>query len=334
MKFKNSVISTFSLTLGLTTLLNGFSIDWQYGSSGNNYKDAFIVATWKVVIKRLEEVIIGPNNLKSITVPAGERPPGVISDYNDTSLWASFQLPEIKVQDMFILVLAGPIDGKADPNSNVPNTLAESTIFAERTYEKNGTTHYFPYFSLMQIDIADANPGDPSGVILDNVVLHEAIHSLGFENYTWDLNGVLEEADHGEYRFMGPHAIEEWRKALNNGSEPNYVPVDQESQSHWDEDVFAPEIMCPFAHDIMPISTVTLGAMKDLGWEVNYTNADTSRYPFDSINHKSFLTGGRALESAVNAEKSAYAGERAKPLSDETVHKLRNLKGTKQYPRV
>jgi hypothetical protein len=59
------------------------------------------------------------------------------------------------------------------------------------------------------------------------------------------------------------------------------VPID-EVFAHWSESVFDPELMTTFAEVAgvaMPASALTLSALRDLGWRVNYGAAQAYALP-------------------------------------------------------
>ncbi|MER3478159.1 MAG: hypothetical protein C4287_18975 [Leptolyngbya sp. ERB_1_2] len=54
---------------------------------------------------------------------------------------------------------------------------------------------------------------------------------------------------------------------------PTALPIEPEIFYHWDESRFDTELMTPFAESpgvSMPMSSLTLGALRDLGWSVNF----------------------------------------------------------------
>jgi len=57
------------------------------------------------------------------------------------------------------------------------------------------------------------------------------------------------------------------------------IPLEQDggvgtSCGHWDEDCFLDELMTGIATGSLPLSTITVGGLEDLGYTVDYGNAD------------------------------------------------------------
>ena len=59
----------------------------------------------------------------------------------------------------------------------------------------------------------------------------------------------------------------------------NKVPLEQGDDGHWRNSVFQNEVMCPTAGIGHYLSEETLGAFEDLGYEVDYSQADAYRLP-------------------------------------------------------
>jgi hypothetical protein len=63
---------------------------------------------------------------------------------------------------------------------------------------------------------------------------------------------------------------------------PTAVPIEPQIFFHWDETRFDTELMTPFAEapgTPMPASSLTLGALRDLGWNVNFGAAQAYNLP-------------------------------------------------------
>jgi hypothetical protein len=58
------------------------------------------------------------------------------------------------------------------------------------------------------------------------------------------------------------------------------VPIEAGFAAHWDESIFQTESLTPVANSgIQPISLLTLAALKDLGWQVNFGKAQAYQLP-------------------------------------------------------
>ena len=81
--------------------------------------------------------------------------------------------------------------------------------------------------------------------------------------------------------YVGRYALAEYRKLA-----PGAIGVPLESgggggtrAAHWSEAVFGNELMTGYLSSTMPLSRVTLGALQDLGYSVNYAKADPFALP-------------------------------------------------------
>lgn len=126
-----------------------------------------------------------------------------------------------------------------------------------------------------------------------NIIAHEFGHALGFSRQVRPfrkLTGDYFSELHGtfEFEFLGGNATHEWRRmtGCHNNSFP---PLEYDDSSHWvGEEYFTDhyfpsvpnclenELMLPYVVDRgeqTPVSRMTLAAMEDLGYEVNYACA-------------------------------------------------------------
>ena len=139
------------------------------------------------------------------------------------------------------------------------------------------TSNHLPYEGFMEFDVADV-PRMANDGILTSVIIHEIAHVLGFgSNYLWDA-GKFYAPLSGQY--TGANALNEYRSLSGNGS-ATYVPVETgggsgTANAHWRETVFGRELMTGWSSSSlpMPLSRLTIGAMEDLGYTVNYSAAD------------------------------------------------------------
>jgi len=124
-------------------------------------------------------------------------------------------------------------------------------------------------------------------------VAHEMAHALGFGVlWTYDSlggtvypqNRLVEDPLSDAPRYVGANAVREFNNVF--GSTLTWMPIQNEGQGegvHWNESLMRKEMMTPFIDyvDTCPLSRVTIGAMQDLGYTVNYDMADAyAAYPF------------------------------------------------------
>ena len=161
-----------------------------------------------------------------------------------------------------------------------------------------------PFIGTVTIDTADLSTMEDNGV-LGKVVAHEIAHALGFgiicdhlppagppflqqPSYVPDRGRVVGQDTH----FNGPAAVAAFDAvggdAYTGGAK---VPVENDTRSygpgaldgHWRESVLGHELLTsslsiePGVHE--PLSTVTVGALEDLGYSVDYSAADAYTLP-------------------------------------------------------
>lgn len=146
-----------------------------------------------------------------------------------------------------------------------------------------------PWFGVMEFDAADLNRMEADG-ILESVILHEMGHVLGIGTL-WDGFGLLRNPSlvverEVDTHFAGALAI----RAFDEVGGTSYttgakVPVENKGirpgsdDAHWRKSVFGNELMNPSAEPVMPLSTVTVASLSDLGYAVRTDLADAYRLP-------------------------------------------------------
>jgi hypothetical protein len=139
---------------------------------------------------------------------------------------------------------------------------------------------------VMQFDSDDIGSLDQS--TLQDVITHEMLHVLGFgsfwstENFLVD-TGTVNEGYTGLNGLLGCQAIGGLSTCATR------VPVDYQggegtAHSHRRESTFSAELMTGYINlSAMPLSRMTVGALADLGYSVNYNAADPFTIPGGSI---------------------------------------------------
>ena len=171
------------------------------------------------------------------------------------------------VDDLAIAASVAYIDGPS-------NTLA----YAGPTDLRAGALG-LPYKGTMEFDSADMAKMVANGSLVA-VITHEMGHVLGFGS-SWDWLGL--NANFGQY--TGAAALAEYR-TLSGNPNAQFVPLETgggtgTANSHWRETVFKTELMTGFSEGSgnMPLSRLTIAAMQDLGYTVNYAAADSYTLP-------------------------------------------------------
>jgi len=184
--------------------------------------------------------------------------------------WAEIivgDLPDVNtaqglIDDLGITANIAPIDGAG-------SILGYARFTAVRTGSN------LPYLGEMTFDEADVTRMISDGTFGD-VVLHEMGHVLGMSGSLWQYMGLTSSSN--PYEFYGANAVQAY-DSLAAGTQ-YYVPVESgggqgTAGSHWSEAVFDKELMTGYANGTtMPISIITVGALDDLGYTVNYAAAD------------------------------------------------------------
>ena len=157
---------------------------------------------------------------------------------------------------------------------------------------------YLPLIGVMRFDTADVARLE-SGGLLDEVILHEMGHVLGFGTI-WSaafLRLLVGPASQGgtDPHFVGPQAIAAFNRIGGTGYTAGAkVPVENclpptmcpdggagIRDSHWRESVFRNELMTEFiSAKADPLSVVTIASMGDEGYRVNYAGGDSFSLSF------------------------------------------------------
>jgi hypothetical protein len=136
---------------------------------------------------------------------------------------------------------------------------------------------FLPSVGIIQFDSADVPALEASGQ-LDEVILHEMAHVLGFGTI-WNALGLLSGAGGSDPRFTGADATAEYNSIF--GVAEASVPVENTGglgtrDAHWRESVFDNELMTGLLNGGIenPLSRITVASFGDLGYEVNLAAAD------------------------------------------------------------
>ena len=139
-----------------------------------------------------------------------------------------------------------------------------------------GAAAFLPAKGRMTFDTADLAAMEERGTLGD-VIAHEMGHVIGIGTL-WDQKGLLDGAGSPNPTFTGAAAMEEYGRLKGSGPAP--VPVENEGSpgtidSHWRELLFRHELMSGYISSPgNPLSRVTVGSLKDLGYEVDLDAAD------------------------------------------------------------
>lgn len=142
---------------------------------------------------------------------------------------------------------------------------------------------FLPATGLMSFDSTDLERLESDGSLL-SVILHEMAHVLGFGTI-FNRVGLIEGAGGADPQFTGAAGLREYATLLGPGERPRSVPLANTGgagtrDGHWREAVFGDELMTGFLDaGPSPLSRVTVGALEDLGYGVDYERADAYALP-------------------------------------------------------
>lgn len=141
---------------------------------------------------------------------------------------------------------------------------------------------YIPSQAIMEFDAADLAEMERDGT-LKNVIVHEMSHALGFGTIWSYLNLTNNNIENP--LFLGTNAKKIY-KALRNGSRLSNVPLENmggpgTAGSHWRKSIFENELMTGSisSFSYTPVSVLTIAAFEDMGYQVDYKQADSYFLP-------------------------------------------------------
>ena len=209
--------------------------------------------------QRWEGIIVG--NLPSIS--SSELPQG--PDFPGTGYPST-------IDDLYIYAREASIDGEGKiVGYAAPRYWRGTGVVNPIT----GNEYQVAAAGKMTFDSADMAKMQADG-IFDEVVLHEMEHVIGLGTL-WEANGLYVQGS-GEY-LSGTHADYEWKAIGCSGPLP--VELDGRggtANSHWDEACLGNEISTGYVEGpgttSWPVSRITIGMLQDMGYGVDYNQAD------------------------------------------------------------
>lgn len=181
-----------------------------------------------------------------------------------------------------VLAFAGPTRVATAANGRVLPTRGSATI----------NTRFASRFN--------SNPN-----FLRNVLIHEFGHVLGIGTL-WDTNGnTFINRTNSTYQ-ANSYAGQAYGELIGS-SVATAIPVEPNVFGHWDEGRFDTELMTPIAEGetvATPLSQVTIGALRDLGWNVNYGAAQSYTLP----NARARTTTSRPLFASTGSTQRYQCG--------------------------
>ncbi len=205
-------------------------------------------------------------------------------------------------QEMLLTSLAVQIEVEVTAIDGAGKRAAQA---APRMFRSTGTP--LPSLGRITIDEADLATAESQGW-LKNLLLHEMGHIFGIGTI-WS-RSLLTGAGGADPRFTGPRGTSEYRAIF--GTSENSVSVENTGLvgsigAHWRKSVFGDELMTPSVGSGTPTSRITIGAMHDFGYAVNYLAADAYAKPSGSALVPAGLETGRCdCQAMVLAALGVY----------------------------
>jgi hypothetical protein len=255
---------------GVPEIVHAFQITLDYSTTiyGPVPKAVRDAAEWAA--KRWSDVIVGD-----------------LPDVND---------PDLGLIDDFRMTVGMGLLNTLSTDNKPGGTLANA---APLEYRKDAGK--LPWLGIAGIDPADADRPELRGILL-----HEFGHALGFtpgaEVFKRFVSGT---------GFTGPQATQAYREIFGNTA--TFVPLETSggagtAGAHWSEAVFGTELMTGYVNSVMQLSRLTVGAMADLGYVVNYAAADVFTPPPAGIQAVAQVVLGGAVASGAQAQAVPSTG--------------------------
>lgn len=209
------------------------------------------------------------------------------------------------IDDVVIYAAIVPIDGPGNASGNILGSAGPCYI--------RGPGLGLPLTGVMRFDDHDVANLEAAGRFED-VILHEMMHVLGIGTY-WGPVGLLQGANTIDVRYTGALGRVGCLAVGGASACGSSVPVHsctagaqgivcQEGtvNSHWRESTFGNELMTGFLNaGVNHLSAMTIGALADLGYQVNHAPRDEYSVPIAGFsgNLMPGSTPARAWEKIV-----------------------------------
>jgi hypothetical protein len=214
-------------------------------------------------------------DLEDVPVAAGELPAG-------TNVACRFATPEFvgTIDDLLIFASITPIDGEG----GVLGQAGPAFIRA--------TTNDLTIVGCMQFDEADVEALEADGTF-NEVILHEMGHVLGYGTL-WEpsppseinlLDEPCQSFPGATSGFIGTQAKIQFGILGRTGNPPVENDYGDGTRcGHWDEGYFDNELMTGFlggvtSATVNPFSALTIASMRDMGYQVDLTQAEPYSIP-------------------------------------------------------
>lgn len=226
-----------------------------------------------------------------------------------------------QLDDLYIAGLEEAIDGVGGIIGMAAPTLLKRVYVGTAQGEE---PRYQTLTGVMRFDQADIQNMQRLGS-WSGVIAHEMGHVLGLGNL-FSMNG-LHSGDLRDDEYTGEYAKEEWRNMGCSGT----LPIEKDyglgtAGGHWDEACLDGELMTGFVDSDMPLSRLTVGALKDMGYGVDMSAADP--FPLEKLNRcaeycpEANIQERRNLRRNKQTQAAKRAKKKTKRVSEKTHQQL------------
>jgi hypothetical protein len=233
-----------------------FNIDIRFMGGTPN---AVVLAAFQNARERWQRIITGNLPNVQFTQSAG------------TCAGVAYPALDEVVDDLIIFVLVTAIDGPG------------GTLGSAGPCWLRGEPSGLPVIGGIRLDSDDLDRMATNGTLTD-VILHEIGHVLGIGTlWSRPQFSLLQGAGGSDPRYTGRRARHGF--VLGGGLTPESVPVENTGgpgtrDGHWREVILSNELMTGFVNSAgNPLSSITIGSLMDLGYQVNFGAADPYLLP-------------------------------------------------------
>ncbi len=147
------------------------------------------------------------------------------------------------------------------------------------------SSNSLPISGIMEFDSADIAEEEAAGK-LEDLILHEMGHVLGIGTI-WDNLGLITGEGGVNPQYTGATGVAQYSQISGNAE--TSIPVENTGgagtrDGHWRESVFDNELMTGFSETgNEPLSRITVGSLKDLGYEIDFRTAEAYSLPVGAL---------------------------------------------------
>lgn len=279
-------LGQYQLELNDLGLLDDNTFDITIEFTSDDVPDEYIAA-FEDAVERWEEIIIGDLDY------------GFVEGYG----FVDDILIEVSVQDIEL-----SFEGVEQ------NILAISTVLDQRSDTASGAGVLPTYARIVM------NPGEIGGALnLDELVQNSIGRALGF-GALWEETGLVRDID-GLATYVGPNGLREMQDLSGDLNGQNVLEDGADGAlagEYWSEAVLNDELMTSSVGlrfeglsnrgTDNPISELTIAAMQDLGYEVNYDEADAFSLRPGSLARKDIAAQLFVNSAQTNVARRVVAG--------------------------